>query len=304
MRRLGHLAVAIAIAAALPAAAHADDSAPPGNGAAPPQAVVYCYEAARGIVSLVLLGECHGKIVSEAEAAAIRDKRENQIKNALTHRAPRSHDGLHMVSLGTGFYTDDSGRLLTNDHVVEGCTVVTVRAGIDDEIPADVLAIDRMLDLALLKADTQTGATAEFPALGAILSDTSVAIVGYPTQGLAPLEPLATPGMVMRNTVNIGGSDHLVMHADLRHGNSGGPILDRLGRVIGMVNAKLDSPAYYSATGLNVTDVGFGIPGRTVVDFLTRNNASHEESYGGEALTLDEILKRARAFVVRTECWK
>src|SRR5579862_1526902 len=304
MRGAAQLGLAIAIAAALPAAAHADDSAS-GNGASPPQAVVWCYEATREVVSRVLLGECHGKIITDSEAAAIREKRESQIKRALQRRAAGSTEGLHLASLGTGFYIDDSGHLLTNYHVVDDCTVVTVNPGTTDvEISADVVAVDRALDIALVKADTNTGATAEFPAVGTVLAGPSVAIVGYPTQGLPPLDPLATPGFLIENAATIGGVDHIVMRADLRHGNSGGPIFDPQGRVIGMVNAKLDSPAYYRATGLNVTDIGFGIPGRTLIDFLTRNDASHEESRGGEAFTLAEILQRARGFVVRAECWK
>ncbi len=303
MEKVLHLVVALAIAAVATSKARADDTTLQKSDASS-SAVVDCYDAARDTVARVLASECHGKIVSEEEARAIREKRESQVKRALSRRGLGSTDGLRMVSLGTGFYTDDSGHLLTNNHVVDHCNALTARVGIDDEISAQVAAIDAALDLALLKANTETGATAEFPAAGTVLPDTFVAIIGYPDQGLPPLEPLATPGKVLQSAVNIGGSNHIVMRADLRHGNSGGPIFDRLGRVVGIVNAKLNSAAYYSATGLNLTDIGLGIPGRAIVEFLRRNGASHEESRGGEALTLAEILTRARGFVVRIECWR
>jgi S1-C subfamily serine protease len=313
MQIIGCVVGAAVIAAALLGAVRADETVPPPPLNGPPvRAVVNCYDAARDGVARVLVGECHGKVISDDEAQAIIEKRESRLKQALGRRAPGSRDGLHLVSLGTGFYADDRGRLLTNNHVIDGCGEVTVRAdmasdtdpGRDHEIPAHVVAVDMALDLAILQADSQTGATAEFPAAGTMLADTSVAIVGFPDQGLPPLEPLATPGMVLQRSANIAGYEHIVIRADLRHGNSGGPIFDRQGRVIGLVNAKLNSAAYFSATGLTLTDIGLGIPGRAVIEFLRRNDATYEESQGGENLTIAQILQRARSFVVRTECWK
>jgi len=290
--------------------ARADEPAAAPQG--PPRAVVNCYDSARDLVARVLASECHGKVISDSEAAVIATKHENRLKQALGRREPGFRDGLRMVSLGTGFYTDDDGRLLTNNHVVDGCGELTVRLGDspdidpggDDEIAAQVLAVDAALDLALVKTDSQGSATAEFPAPGSGLSDTSVAIVGYPNQGLPLREPMATPGLMEQRTTFIAGYDHIVLHADLRHGNSGGPIFDRQGRVLGMVNAKIDSAAYFTATGLTLTDIGIGIPARAIVDFLNRNNVTHEESQGGQSFNLRELLDRARPFVVRVECWK
>lgn len=288
------------MAVAIAAPARADSAASPGT---PPPAVVDCYDAASDTVSRVLFGECHGQIVSSAEAKAIAAKHERQLKQALGHTQFGAPNGLHLTSIGTGFYTDDQGHLLTNYHVVEGCGTLTVRIAGNDPIVAKILGFDEHLDLALLQADFEADASAEFPLEEDPVPDPYVAIVGYPDQGLPPLAPFLTPGVLLQDSANVEGTPHLVIHADLRHGNSGGPIFDRHGRVVGMINAKLDTARYFAATGETLTDLGLGIPRRALTDFLGRNNVSHETA--GVDRTFDErqLLARAEHFVARVECW-
>jgi len=302
MTRLLQLLLAATLIATA-GAAFADAPAP-ASSEAPPAAVVYCYDTARDLVARVLLGDCHGKIVTPAEADAINAKHDDRLRQSLSRSDYNTRGGLHLAGIGTGFYTDDEGRLLTNYHVVDDCSALTVRINSDETLQARPLAVDSIVDLALLQVDTQSSTTAEFPPEGTLFTDTFVAVVGFPNQGLPPLEPFLTPGVLLQQTANVGGREHMVIRADLRHGDSGGPIFDREGRVIGIINAKLDTARYFNATGMTVTDIGLGIPRHTVVEFLQRNNATHEESTGAGILDERQILKRASGFVVRVECWR
>lgn len=271
----------------------------------PPSApvVVYCYDRDRDVVSHVIAGECRGTVVSEDAAQELSERRELRIKRAVGAEPRIGRDGLRLASLGTAFYVDESGRVLTNHHVVVDCKLVTLMdAG--EERPARVLAVDAANDLALLQGDAKAGGVAVFGFEGDAGLHSALAAVGYPDQGLPPREPLMTPGNLM-GVADVGSSaQRLVIAADIRKGNSGGPIFDDRGRVIGVVNAKIDPVRVYEKTGRDVDDVGLGIPLSTVLEFLRRNDARFHQAKGGAKLEPGQILSLARQFVVRADCWK
>jgi S1-C subfamily serine protease len=265
-------------------------------------AVVYCYDRDRDVVTRVLAAECRGRVVSDADAAGGR--RDEQIKRAIA-AAPRiGRDGLRIASLGTAFYVDETGRLLTNHHVVAGCKLVTILAGSGEERPVTVLAIDAKEDLALLQADVTVRAAAVFGVEEGAGRNSVIATVGYPNQGLAPREPLVTTGVLLGVAAEGVSVGRLVIRADIRRGNSGGPIFDDRGRVIGLVYAKIDPVRVYDKTHLDVEDTGLGIPLSDVLAFLRRNDARFRQAKGGDMLEPGQILSLAQQFVVRADCWK
>ena len=288
----------IAAAIALPKSASASDT----TVSAP--AVVYCYDRGRDIVTRVLASECDGTVVSEADATVEAERRDQQIKRAMA-AAPRiGRDSLHIASLGTAFYVDESGKLLTNHHVVVDCKAVTVLTNSGEERPARVLAIDAKLDLALLQTDATARAVAVFGVASEMAGNSFVATVGYPNQGLPPREPLVTEGVLLGVAAEGLSAGSMVIRADIRRGNSGGPIFDERGRVIGLLYAKINPVRVYDATGLDVEDTGLGIPLPVVLEFLRRNDARFRQAVGESKLGIDQLLAVARQFVVRADCWK
>jgi serine protease Do len=297
---LGPLLSTLTIAAAIALA----NSAAASDTAASAPAVVYCYDRARDIVTRVLASECRGTVVSEPDAGGEVERRDQQIKRAIA-AAPRiGRDGLHIASLGTAFYVDEAGKLLTNHHVVMDCKAVTVLTSSGEEHPATVLAIDAKLDLALLQADATARSVAIFAPDTEMGRASFVATVGYPNQGLAPREPLVTEGVLLGLAAQGVSAGSMVIRADIRKGNSGGPIFDDRGRVIGLLYAKINPVRVYDETGLDVEDTGLGIPLPVVLQFLRRNDARFHQVTGEDKLGADQILTLARQFVVRADCWK
>jgi serine protease Do len=161
------------------------------------------------------------------------------------------------VGLGSGFVIDPSGYVVTNNHVVKGASDVTVRLGDDSVYPAEIVGVDPQTDLALLKIDAKR----PLPALEFGDSDKAevgdwVMAVGNPFG----LGGTVTAGIISARGRNINAGpydDFLQIDAPINQGNSGGPLFNLDGSVIG-VNTAIYSPSGASA------GIGFAVPVDTV----------------------------------------
>jgi putative serine protease PepD len=162
---------------------------------------------------------------------------------------------------GSGFVYDEDGHIVTNQHVVAGASRISVSFWTGAERPATVVGTDPSTDLAVLHVDARRSL---FEPLR--LARSGAVRVGDPVLALGSpfgLEGTVTSGIVSAlhremtapNTFTI--TDTIQTDAAINHGNSGGPLLDRHGRVIG-VNAQIESESGGS------DGVGFAIPSNTV----------------------------------------
>src|SRR5258708_32184183 len=111
-----------------------------------------------------------------------------------------------------------------------------------------------------------------------------------------------TQGSLMGPHAGPGG-DRLVFKADVRHGNSGGPLFDASGLVIGVGHAKLDSPQLYRQTGRVVVDVGFAIPAGAAARFVARHGVQLTSAAPGAALEAASVQPAAAPMAARVHCW-
>jgi len=185
---------------------------------------------------------------------------------------------------GSGFVYDTSGHVITNAHVVDGAQSVKVRFADGKTYDATVVGVDASTDLAVLKVDAPSSALHPLA-----LADSSEAAVGDVVVAIGSpfgLENTVTAGIVsaldrsMRapNGYTITGS--IQTDAAINHGNSGGPLLDLDGRVVG-VNAQIESES-----GGN-DGVGFAIPSNTVKSIVAQilEDGSVQHAYLGVAVT-------------------
>lgn len=156
-------------------------------------------------------------------------------------------------SLGSGFIIDPSGFIVTNNHVVEGATEVQVTLESGRTIQAEVVGTDPATDIALLRVD----AGEELPALAWGDSDAAevgdwIIAIGNPFG----LGGSVTAGIISARARDIGAGnydDFIQTDAAINSGNSGGPMIDMDGRVIGV------NTAIFSRTGGSV-GIGFSVP--------------------------------------------
>lgn len=207
-----------------------------------------------------------------------------------------------VIGAGTGFFVAPQ-RILTNHHVIERCAALTVRGTNGQNVPAQVLGSEPAHDLALLKTDAVGPDVAVFRSKTAYSAGELVATIGYPDQGLPRIEPFLTRGIVVGPDRNDGHPSRFVIRADVRQGNSGGPVLDQRGTVIGVINAKVDTVRVYQRTGKTVDNVGFAIANGPVFEFLTRHQVTPAVD-GGRSITLpQDLLTKSKQFTVRVSCW-
>jgi serine protease Do len=152
---------------------------------------------------------------------------------------------------GSGFFISADGFIVTNNHVVENATRITVKLTDERELEARVVGRDPDTDLAVLKVEGSDFPFVEFETQAAPRVGDWVIAVGNPFG----LGGTATTGIVSARGRDIGEAyvDFIQIDAPINRGNSGGPTFDIYGRVIG-VNTAIFSPNGYSV------GIGFAIP--------------------------------------------
>jgi serine protease Do len=156
-------------------------------------------------------------------------------------------------SLGSGFVIDESGYIVTNNHVIEGADEVTVRFHDDTTMTADIVGRDDKTDLALIKVDTDRDlVAAQWGDSERTRIGDWVLAIGNPFG----LGGTVTAGIVSARSrdINAGPYDDFIQtDASINRGNSGGPMFNTDGEVIGV------NTAIFSPSGGSI-GIGFAIP--------------------------------------------
>ena len=174
--------------------------------------------------------------------------------------------------LGSGFIIHPEGYLITNFHVIEGETEITIEVYQEEKgalkraafEKTRIVALDKFADLALLKMENDQKETKDFPHV--LLGQIEAIRVGQPAFAIGSplgLERTVTEGIVSTKTREFEGRLFLQTTTQINPGNSGGPLFNRKGEVIGVTNMKLN----YSE------GLGFAIPVDRLKYFLNNLEA-------------------------------
>jgi S1-C subfamily serine protease len=207
-------------------------------------------------------------------------------------------------STGSGILVNKAGDVLTNFHVVKDCKAVLIKGRDAAPLSARVDAVDPKNDLAVLKvgAALDLGTPAVFrrqsrpPKLGE-----SIGVIGYPLTGILSAEPKATFGQI--NSVAGLNNDYTLLQisAPIQPGNSGGPVLDGAGSVIGVVVSQA-STALAAVTGSVPQNLNFAIRGEFAQIFLTAHGVKFDTSGSQRKLETDEIAAAGQKSTVLVVC--
>ena len=211
--------------------------------------------------------------------------------------------GLSLHSTGTGFYVNGNGYLITNAHVVDGCKEIRASNGNRTDT-LTLQAEDAADDLALLTHKGPVSSVAEFRDGGPLQVGEHLIVFGYPLPNVLSGQLTLTDGSVSA-LGGLGGSvQEFQFSAPIQPGNSGGPILDVSGRVVGMSVAKLNSIAVARATGDMPENVNFGINEQTLRAFLDLHAVTYGLDRSSSAVPEPRLADEAKGYTVLVECWK
>lgn len=285
----------------------ASPALPQSGGAVPNQQsdeVIYCHDAKLRVVQRKLVGDCTGEVVTREQADRISAETIERRRRMLANPRKPLISGRKLRSIGTGFFVTTDGKLLTNNHVVDECAALSVETPDGRTAEARLIDTQPANDLALLEVPLKAKAAAKFLVSGAMTPGEPVVVIGYPDQGLAPIKPLLTRGTLGGSVILAGGRSRFEIRADVRHGNSGGPVTDVRGLVIGVVYAKVNSVAVFQKTGKTVRFVGAVIDNRAVIGFLKRNNVPFRTAGSAPEIGAPELQAQLQLMVVRVGCWR
>jgi len=199
----------------------------------------------------------------------------------------------HARAMGSGFIINPNGYIVTNNHVVEGATQITVKLSDGRELPGKVMGRDSKTDIALLKVEA-TGLTV-IP-----LGDSSASQVGEPVMAIGNpfgLEQTVTTGIVSATGRAIGAGpydDFIQTDASINPGNSGGPLINARGQAIGI------NTAIFSQSGGSV-GIGFAIPMSLAKNVVTQLADSGKVTRGWLGVGIQPVTPELAKSFGRTE---
>jgi S1-C subfamily serine protease len=193
---------------------------------------------------------------------------------------------------GTGFIINDDGLILTNRHVVEGASSYLVLLDGKVKKAGEIVVIDTDQDLALIriKPDGKLP-TVSFADAGDVHEGAACFAMGFPLIDRMGASIKVTQGIVS-GTGRAGTGADVVIDAKVNPGNSGGPLLDKYGRVIGIITMKTRAATFEDSYGL-------AIGSAKILEFLEKNKVTvGRGSAGAAALTAEDVAAKVKPATV------
>ncbi|RPJ69921.1 MAG: PDZ domain-containing protein [Acidobacteria bacterium] len=232
-----------------------------------------------GAINFADIAEAINPAVVNIDATSRGRRAQGGLPDAPFENRPRERGDVPRRGAGSGFLIDTNGHILTNHHVVEGAERITVKLADGRSLRARIVGTDPDADVALIKVD----ADPRLPV--APMGDSSDLRVGDWVCAIGnPLgyEHTLTVGVVSykgRKLFDAGLDDYIQTDAAINFGNSGGPLINARGEVIG-INAAVSSRA---------ANIGFAVPINTAAGNLAQLKERGRVVRGYIGVTLREI---------------
>jgi S1-C subfamily serine protease len=202
---------------------------------------------------------------------------------------------IYSVGSGTGFFINRSGHIVSNNHVIDSCNAVKLHYK-GKVTPVTILATDRSNDLSLMKVDTKPDDVFPVATDDANLLD-DIFVAGFPFGKDVSSSVKVTKGVVSALTGIANNYSNIQIDAALQPGNSGGPIINKEGNVVGVAVAKLDYKIILKNYDTIPEGTNFGIKSSTVQQFIKANNVKSMQPNRREMSTKDIGAKIQKATV-------
>jgi S1-C subfamily serine protease len=186
----------------------------------------------------------------------------------VKRREPRSTEP---SKNGSGFFITEDGLFISNAHVVEDSSRIEVKTAAGKK-PATVLRVDKEKDLALLRVTVPAGAISALTiCTNKVSLGAPVFTIGYPLVELQGTRPKFTDGKISSLAGLRDDPEEIQISVAVQPGNSGGPLADANGDIVGVIVARLDDFRVIELAGAVPQNVNYAVKNTTLVRFLTEN---------------------------------
>ena len=203
------------------------------------------------------------------------------------------------VQTGSGFFVSDAGHVLTNAHVVEDCATARL-VWPEHAMAAEILAREKRVDLALLKAERPGPAVSRLRP--AVRQGEPVAAYGFPLSGTLSSGGSFTTGGVTALAGIRDDDSRLQISTPIQPGNSGGPLLDESGNVVGVIVSRLIAMRGNTGYAAVPQNINFAIKASEAASFLDANGVRYATGKLQARLSPADLADRGRAFSVQIKC--
>ncbi|MCF2906504.1 trypsin-like peptidase domain-containing protein [Octadecabacter sp. CECT 8868] len=210
-----------------------------------------------------------------AEASPMDDPRFEEFMKRFGGEIPQQGRSTPQQGVGSGFIISDDGLIVTNHHVIDGAAQVTIKMADGEEYDATIIGSDPLTDIALLDIEGDDFPTVSFGSSDELRVGEEVIAVGSPFG----LGGTVTSGIISAKSRNINAGpfdDYIQTDAAINRGNSGGPLFNMDGEVVGV------NTAIYSPDGGSV-GIGFSVPADLVTNIVAdlKDDGEIERSWLG-----------------------
>jgi S1-C subfamily serine protease len=207
------------------------------------------------------------------------------------------------AATGTAFAINTSGDFLTNYHVVKDCSTLRLRIpGIQQG--GTPTFTDERNDLAVVHSSATGIAPLRLREGKGIRPADGVVVLGFPYAGLLATSPQVTTGAVSALAGINDDSRYLQLTAPVQPGNSGGPLLDLSGNVVGIVSARINELAVAQLTGSLPQNINFAIKSSIIRDFLDAHQVDYSLAQSDKKLDPADVGGQAMKSTVLIACYK
>ena len=229
----------------------------------------------------------------KAEKPKDQDKKESQ--------SSEINPNLIAIGSGTGFYINNKGYALTNNHVVEICEqVITIIEG--KKILFNIVATDQVTDIGLIKSNYKVSGYLNIETDGAKLGEDVIA-VGYPLAGRLSDSVKITKGIVSALSGIGNNSAQIQIDAALQPGNSGGPILNKSGDVVGIASAGLNKLLMAKEAKYIPENVNFAVATPSIATFLKTKKIKYSTgSFFSKEYSTHELAEIGQKSTIQLFC--
>lgn len=203
---------------------------------------------------------------------------------------------------GSGFFVSNEGHIITNEHVVRNCKKLAAVDQNRNQIPLVLIDTFKDCDIALLKAGIRPRNTAKFGKINNIQQGDTIVTYGFPLAGILSSSGNVSTGLITA-TEGLGDNPNMLqISAPVQPGNSGGPLADTTGAVIGLIVGKINSNFFVKTFDDIPQNINFAIKEEPVLQFLNKNKVVIRHVNSNENLSMRTLTEKLKEITVQIVC--